>query len=381
MGARHFIARLLGSPSGVADGSSQAPKRLRFQSAESKGGSGAEPSRAPLKLERDTALKVWAVSDGRAGIENQVLGLAEAIGRITPIELEIKRIAWDKPGYARLPTWLKLNPKKHLSSDSEPIEGPWPDLWLAAGRATMPFSLRMKRWSKGRTFVVQVQDPRWPAHLFDAVVPPRHDKVTGANVIEITGSPHRVTPAKLAAEYERFAARLDALPHPRVAVLVGGKSKSFDISSERAARLSAEIGLAVESERGSILMTFSRRTPEPARDLMQSRLKHLPGEIWDGSGDNPYFAYLAAADYILVTEDSTNMATEAASTGKPVFVLKLDGSNLKFARFHEELQRIDAARPFGGQLYRWDYEPLNETDRAASRILRRLQDRDERDPA
>jgi mitochondrial fission protein ELM1 len=315
---------------------------------------------------------IWAVSDGRAGIENQVLGLAEAVAREIPAVVERRHIRWRETGYGRLPTLFKLHPAKALADDVEPIAPPWPDLWIAAGRATMPFSLRMRRWSKGKTFVVQVQDPRWPAHLFDAVVPPRHDRVSGANVIEITGSPNRLTAATLASDRARFADLLDPLPGPRVAVLIGGKSRAFDISPDRAAKLAAEIGLAVEAERGSIMMTFSRRTPQTARDILTARLKGLPGVIWDGEGPNPYFAFLAAADYILVTEDSTNMATEAASTGAPVFVLDLDGSSLKFRRFHEELERLDAARPFGGQLYRWSYAPVNETGRAARLLLERM---------
>lgn len=315
-------------------------------------------------------LQIWAVSDGRAGIENQVLGLAEAVARLVPSRIVRKHVRY-RPGYDRLPTGLKLAPRRFLA-EGVAVGPPWPDLWIAAGRATMPLSLRMRRWTGGDTFVVQVQDPRWPSSFFDAVVPPRHDKVHGANVVEITGSPHRVTQAKLATEYELFRDILDPLPRPRVAVLIGGKSKSFDLKPERAARLAAELELAVESEKGSLLLTFSRRTPAKARELLSERLAHLPGVIWDGQAPNPYFAFLAAADFVLVTEDSTNMATEAASTGQPLFILAMDGQSPKFRRFHEELERLDVARPFGGTLYRWDYPPLRETDRAARELLDRM---------
>jgi mitochondrial fission protein ELM1 len=114
---------------------------------------------------------------------------------------------------------------------------------------------------------------------------------------------------------------------------------------------------------GSLMMTFSRRTPDKARALLTARLRHLPGLIWDGTGENPYFAFLGAADHILVTEDSTNMATEAASTGKPVFILKMDGSSL---------EGLGATRPFDGLLRGWSYEPVRETQRAAAVILERL---------
>jgi mitochondrial fission protein ELM1 len=319
-------------------------------------------------------LEIWAVSDGRIGMENQAMGLAEAIARLTPARIVKKSIAWT-PLYERLPSFLKINTRKGLSPGSSPITPPWPDLLIAVGRHTMAVSRGVRRWSKGRTFVVQVQNPRWPSDQFDAVIPPRHDRLKGRNVIPVTGSVHRVTPEKIDAEYALFADLLDPLPHPRVAVLIGGASKAFDLSEERATRLAAEIALAVETEGGSILLTFSRRTPEPARAAMTAKLKRLPGLIWDDQPPNPYFAFLGAADYILATEDSTNMATEAASTGKPVFILKMDGSSDKFRRFHAELEALDAARPWGGSLYRWDYEPIRDTEKAAAAVLRMYRDR------
>ena len=124
-------------------------------------------------------------------------------------------------------------------------------------------------------------------------------------------------------------------------------------------------------EGGSVMVSFTRRTPERAQAILEARLKTLPGVIWNGEGDNPYFAYLAAADYILVTEDSTNLATDAASTGKPVFIMKMDGDSLKLRLFHEDLERLGAARPFGGAFHSWSYQPLAETERAAAEVLRR----------
>lgn len=328
-----------------------------------------EPLRFAPAVAPPDPLRVWAVSDGRAGIENQVLGLAEALARLCPAEIEVKRIAYESRLYDRLPTLLKGSPLRRLAAGSDDIGPPWPDVWIAAGRASLPFSLRMRRWSR-RTLVVQVQDPRWPAHLFDLVVPPRHDRVAGDNVIEIVGAPHRVTPERLRLAEGDFASTLSGLPSPRIAVLVGGRSSAFDLSPERAARMAGEIMLAAEQVQGAVLVSFSRRTPAEARAIMVSRLATLPGQIYQGEGPNPYFAFLAVADFILVTEDSANMATEAASTGKPVFILKMEGQSLKFRRFHEELERRDIARPFGGQLYRWTYQPLDETRRAAEAVLK-----------
>ena len=333
------------------------------------------PPKSIADAEDRSPLVVWAVSDGRAGIESQVLGLAEAIGRLTPIVLVRKHVRFT-PGYDRLPSALKLAPRRFLAAGSDRIDAPWPDLWIGAGRASIPFALRLRRWSKGRTFVVQAQNPRWPARLFDLVAPPRHDGLSGPNVVAITGSPHRVTPERLAAELKPFARALKPLPSPRVAMLVGGKSKAHDLSAGRAATMADQIAGAVREAGGSLLLTFSRRTPEAAKAAMVQRLEGLPGVIWDGEGPNPYFAFLAAADHILVTEDSANMATEAASTGKPVQVLKMDGRSRKLRRLHDELEALGAARPFAGTLETWAYAPLRETDRLARQVLDRLRRRD-----
>lgn len=316
-------------------------------------------------------LVIWAVSDGRAGIEAQALGLADAVARRTAAEIVVKRIAWPR-WMRRLPTRLNLAPRALLASGSDPIAPPWPDLWIGNGRAAIPLSIGVRRWSGGRTFVVQVQDPLRSASRFDLVIPPNHDGLAGPNVFPITGTPHRITPERLDSAYAEFTERLDPLPKPRVAVLIGGRSKAFDLPVRRAEAMAAEIATAIEQAGGSLLLTFSRRTPEDAKAALTRRLKSLPGLIWDGAGPNPYFAFLAAADAILVTEDSANMPAEAAATGKPVYLVKMDGAQARKRRFHAELARLGIARAFEGRLESWSYPPLRETDRAAAEILRRM---------
>lgn len=311
-------------------------------------------------------LRIWAVSDGRAGIEAQVLGLAEAVARLKPAHIGVKRIGW-KAGLGRLP-WPLIPP---VARTGDPIEAPYPDIWIAAGRATLPLSTRVLAWSAGKTFVVQTQDPRAPLDRFDLVIPPEHDGLAGPNVVPILGAPNRITAEKLALDLARFQDAIAPLPHPRVALIVGGKSRAHDLPRDRAQALAGDVARAVAAAGGSMLVSFTRRTPAPAREAITAALRHLPGIVWDGTGENPYFAFLAAADAILVTEDSTNLATDAATTGKPLFVLPMAGRSAKLARFHAELQRRGVARPFVGELTADPYTPLLETDRAARELLRR----------
>ena len=317
-------------------------------------------------------LTIWAVSDGRAGIENQVLGLAEAVSRLSPAKIIKKRIRYTDL-FDRLPSALKLFPDRMLYKGSDTLEAPWPDIWIAAGRATIPHSSRMRARSKGQTFVVQLQDPRHNLKAFDLVIAPEHDHVEGINTLSIIGSTNRIEDTKLNNDHKVWRNTFRGLPKPRVCVLIGGRSKAYDLDAAHAEILAEEVRGAILQAKGSVLLTVSRRTPIEARMIIEDALRDVPGIIYDGQGDNPYFAFLKAADHFLVTEDSVNMVTEAASTGKPIQILSLVrrslGSGEKFETFHETLRAKGITHPFNGTLAGTTYTPLHETRRAAEHLL------------
>ncbi len=313
-------------------------------------------------------IHIWTVTDGRAGIENQALGLAEAIGRRTPVRLVSKRVELRTPWSWMAPEYIPA-PRQALSIASDLIEPPWPDILIGCGRASIPFALGAKHWSSGRTFVVQLQDPRVNPREFDVVVPPIHDGLEGANVMSIVGACHRVTPERLDSELMHYSPPLDDLPGPRFAVLIGGKSKRQDISPDRARNIADSL-VAVQRQTGATLLaTLSRRTGDLARLHFRTWLAPHCAVFYEGEGPNPYFAMLGAADHIFVTADSVNMATEAAATAKPIHVLAVDGRAGKLDRFHKSLTRRGCSRPFTGKLETWSYPPLLETDRVAAAVL------------
>ena len=66
------------------------------------------------------------------------------------------------------------------------------------------------------------------------------------------------------------------------------------------------------------------------------------------------------------------MVTEAAGTGKPVYVQALQGRSTRISRFHRLMQERGATRPFEGTLSTWSYAPINDTEMVASAIRRAL---------
>lgn len=312
-------------------------------------------------------LTCWAVTDGSAGMENQCIGLAEAMG-LSPV---VKRVRLRAP-WRQLTPFLRAGCRWAAGAQGDPVAPPWPDLLIGCGRQSTAVSFAVRRASRGRTFTVHIQDPQVAPRLFDLVVVPRHDRPRGANVLVTRGSLHRVTPAVLAAAGERFAARLEPLPRPRVAVLVGGSNAVYRLTPTIVGDMAAALAAFARDSGAGLMVTASRRTGADNTAILQARLSGPGAEVWDGSGENPYFAYLAHADAIVVTCDSVNMVSEACSTGRPVHVVELEGGSPKFRGFLDGLYADGIARPFRGILESWTYPPLRETEEVAAEVWRHL---------
>jgi len=207
---------------------------------------------------------------------------------------------------------------------------------------------------------------------FDLVIAPQHDELEGENVFPTLGGINQITPENLAAAGAAFAARYETLPRPLLALVLGGNSKAYRMTEARMAELGRQLAALLRAESAGLLITASRRTPPDCLGALLKELDGLPYRHWDGKGDNPYLAYLALAEQILVTCDSVNMVSEAATTGKPVQVIDLEGGSAKLKRFHDALLARGAIRFFDGKLEKWTYEPLADTVEAAAEVRRRF---------
>lgn len=314
----------------------------------------SSPADAPVLPER---VKVWVLTSGAVGFEVQALGVAEALG-VVP---EVKRVAPAAP-------WRWLAPWGPAAPDVS-IAPPWPDLLIASGRQAIPYARRIRKLSRGHTFVAVLQNPAIDPACFDFVWAPEHDRLTGPNVFSTLVSPHRLTPERLREEAAKIAPRIAHLPHPRIAVLLGGTNAVYHLTENVARRIADQLAALADGSHAGLMVTPSRRTGEAQIRIVRERLKDKSAVIWDGTGENPYFGFLGNADAVVVTCDSVNMVGEAAATGKPVHIVELEGGSPKFRRFLDAMYARGAARPFAGRLENWGYVPLNVTEDIARAIV------------
>ncbi|MDF1722412.1 MAG: mitochondrial fission ELM1 family protein [Minwuia sp.] len=312
-------------------------------------------------------LETWVVTDGKPGMQNQCVGLAEALGTTPSIRHLVIRQPWRS-----LPPHLWFAPLSALGPGSDALAPPWPDLLIATGRQAVAPAMAIRRLSGGRTFCVQIQNPKVSVSRFDLIAAPLHDRLTGPNVVETHGALGRVSPAKLAEEAERFRASVDALPQPRIMVSLGGDNSVFRMTETVIDRLGGQLRQIAADNGAALLITPSRRTDPALGERLRGLLSGLPYLWHDGTGANPYLGWLGLADAVVVTGDSVNMVSEACATGKPVFVVDLEGGNAKFTRFHTALRRDGLTRPFIGRLEHWTYPPLDDTAKVADAVRERL---------
>lgn len=294
--------------------------------------------------------EIWAVADGRRGVENQAIGLAEALA--SACGGQAHRAVIREDGFVTLP-------------DAEN-----PTVWIGCGRPAIRVA-RQHRKSYPDARFVYVQDPRSHHDLFDAIIAPTHDRLAASNTISMLGSPNRLTPQKLADGEAALVDALETFKSPRAVILIGGPNKRLAMTKDVIAAICSRVEFLAR-EGISVLITTSRRTPPALVKALGTMAKDDRFWVYSGDGENPYFGFLAAADYIFVTEDSTNMLTEAAFTGKPVYSLPLDGNPGKFRLLHADLEARNALRPFLGRLDQWKYEPLDETGRIAGLLADRF---------
>jgi mitochondrial fission protein ELM1 len=332
--------------------------------------------------------RVWVLDDPRAGTAAQAIGIAERLG------VPFRRIplAWNwmahVAGLARRGSLLGLDTPARLGPAWGQPGGALPGLPPAGDDAPALVissgsrSAAVAMWLKDRTGSRLVHCMRpgigglLRQDLFDLLVIPEHDHPGNLpNVMPVLGAPHRVSPLLLRQARSAWEERLAHLPHPRVALLVGGPVRGTDLAPTLAHRLGATVARLTAERGGAVLATTSRRTGTEATDALSAGLARTLHVLyrWGEPGENPYHGFLASADAIIVTADSVSMISEACATTAPVFVALPELAGPRHRRLIASLLRAGQIRMLGNTLAPWPRPELDEAGRIAAEIRRRFE--------
>jgi uncharacterized protein len=316
--------------------------------------------------------KIWLITDGKQGDEQQCIGVACALGA------DYKSI-YIKP---RAPfTWFmpygSIDPRDHSKYTNSPIAPPFPDIAIASGRRAVAYLRHIKAASHGKCFTVFLKDPRIGSKAADFIWVPSHDKLRGTNVYTTLTSPHNIQLIShqqvISHQQALQDQRIASLSSPRIAVLLGGKSSAYQFTDTDRVNLSQKLA-AIAQSGAALMVTASRRTPHALSAAIRTITQSTNGFFWDGAGDNPLTSMLTLADHIIVTADSVNMVGEAVSTGKPVHVFYPTGGSRKTHFFLNGLMQLNAIKPLTTPLESWSYSPINSTPLIAAEIKKRYEE-------
>lgn len=267
------------------------------------------------------APRVWLLLGHKAGDNNQVLALAEALDW----PWEEKRIVyrpWELLSNRLLGATL-CGMDRGASSVLAP---PWPELVISSGRRNEPVARWLRRRAPGMR-IVHVGRPWSSLDEFDLVVTtPQYELPARSNVLVNALPMHRLRRERLAAEAERWRPRLAQMRQPRIAVLLGGNSGAYIFTPDKARRLGRLVNGLARAQGASVMVTDSARTPPGVTDAFLAEIQvPLHSHRWGSSREaNPYLGYLGLADQFVVTADSMSMIAEAVYCGKPLYLFSLD---------------------------------------------------------
>jgi len=282
------------------------------------------PNDAPTKVVGHNAVQapiVWLLIDDRPGHRTQVVGLARWLG--WPV-VE-KRLVFNRLN--RLPnpllgaTLLSLTLMK-----SDPLTAPYPDLVIGMGRRVVPIARWIKRQSRGRSRVVLVgRKAANELRAVDLSVACAHFQLLPHDrMVELAVPPTQVDGNALAAAHAAHGDPLADLARPRILLLVGGPTSQHFFDAALAGQMAGEMAAAAHAQKGSLAIVTSRRTPAAVVAAMRLAAPEAHLHEWQADRrNNPYLAYLAAADLIVVTGESESMLAEAAAAARPLTIYPL----------------------------------------------------------
>ena len=309
-------------------------------------------------------LKGILLTEGMHGMISQVEGLAKAVDiDFTHHKVELNHL------------WKFIPPNLSPVSQNvfKKIDHDDFDVIISCGRKSVIPSIHLKNTANKKIFNIHIQDPKVDLNNFDFIVAPEHDAIQGQNVISTKGAIHYLTENEISKNKDYLNSFIKKDERKIWTLILGGPTKYYDYSTKNMKHIFTSLYKLLKKHDFQLVVIPSMRTP--------LNTIHYAREFF---GDNhtiimdvdkkAYLSALALSENIVVTCDSSSMISEAALTGKPIYIASIlpRKNDKRFQSFRNLFRELNITRNLGEEVENWTYEKLDETNRVANIIKRKI---------
>ena len=309
-------------------------------------------------------LKGILLTEGMHGMISQVEGLAKALDiDFTHHKVELNHF------------WKLIPPSFSPISQSvfKKINHNNFDVIISCGRKSVIPSIYLKKISNKKVLNIHIQDPKVALNHFNFIVAPEHDDIKGQNVISTKGAIHYLTEDEINENKDYLNSSIKKDNRKIWTLILGGPTKYYDYSTKNMKHIFTTIYKLLKKHDFQIIIIPSMRTP--------INTIHYAKEFF---GDNhtiimdvdkkAYLSALAISENIIVTCDSSSMISEAALTGKPIYIANIlpKKNDKRFQKFRNLFRELNITRILGEEIENWSYQKLDETNRVANIIKQKV---------
>lgn len=313
-----------------------------------------------------TKLKGLLLTEGMHGMISQVEGLAKALDLdFTHEKIELSSF------WKLIPP--SLTPVKDFVFKNK-IDQNF-NIVISCGRKSVIPSIFLKKKFGNKIMNIHIQDPKVQLKNFDCIIAPEHDGLSGSNVLISKGAIHYLRHKELDENenYLKVRIKKDKL----VTLIIGGPTRYYNYNKLEIQNIFAKIEKNFIQKGYQLILIPSMRTP---KNIVQSAKNFFDKDqiIIDTVEKKAYLSSLKIADHIVVTCDSISMISEAAMTGKPIYVAQMKPikKNKKFQKFFDLFKSMKVIKDLENTVEYWSYDKLNETDRISSYIKEQFKNYD-----
>ncbi|MDA9071816.1 mitochondrial fission ELM1 family protein [Candidatus Pelagibacter sp.] len=314
-----------------------------------------------------TKLKGLLLSEGMHGMISQVEGLAKALD----LDFIHEKIELNN-------FWKLFPPKVTPIQDfvfKNKINSHF-DVIISCGRKSVIPSIYLKRKFKNKIMNIHIQEPKVSLDNFDFVVAPEHDGLIGKNVLTSKGAVHYLTNDELDKNEDYLKSKINT-QKKIVTLILGGPTRYYDYNNQAIDGIFSKIKQNFLKNNYQVIVIPSMRTPQSIIEKAKNYFDK--GQIIIPNVDKKaYLSSLKISDHIIVTCDSTSMISEAAITGKPIYVAQMVATknNQRFRSFFNLFESLNIIKELNDSVENWTYTKLNETNKIADQIKEKIKQHD-----